>query len=63
MWERTVFDAVFNLVGAVRDKKTTLADVEGCGATLLAAHAESEAVAPPPFPDLPRNSTLRKRRT
>jgi hypothetical protein len=27
MWERTVFDAVFHLVGAIRDTPTTVADV------------------------------------
>jgi hypothetical protein len=27
MWERSMFDAVFNLVGAVRNEPTTLADV------------------------------------
>ena len=27
MWERSVFDAVFNLIGAIRDKPTTIADV------------------------------------
>lgn len=27
MWERSVFDAVFHLVGAIRDEPTTLADV------------------------------------
>jgi hypothetical protein len=27
MWERTIFDAVFHLVGAIRDTPTTVADV------------------------------------
>lgn len=27
MWERAMYDSVFNLVGAVREEKTTLGDV------------------------------------